>query len=791
MLKGYNNIYSLNCSGAFYNLPAEQETHELLSSIFENMAEAVLILDLDERIVYTNKSIEALSGYPVDKLLGKPVDDYFFTRETYTSFGSWNGMTQVDTPMVFEKFQVKKDGTKWWASVKTSPLKNKDGKILGRVVMINDITKRKRAQKALIKSEEKYRSIIENMKLGIVEVDNHDRITKAYKRFAVMTGYDPEELLGQEYMSVFLSKEYKEIMLEQNARRKLGKSSVYEVQLKKKNGEILWVIISGAPLYDEDNKVTGSIGIHLDITDRKMIEHKLVKAREKAEESSKAKERFLANMSHEIRTPMNAIIGMSHLLNETTLDDKQTKYLSVIHASTNNLMVIINDILDFSKIESGKLTLENTGFRIRKLIRDIKESLGYKAGEKGIQLVSHIDEDIDPVLLGDTVRLNQVLLNLTNNSIKFTDVGVVMVECYLNNKDLKWNEIEFRITDTGIGIEKDKLTRIFESFTQEDDSITRKYGGTGLGLAISRQIVELMGGELLVESEKGKGTAFSFVIKFAVGDESDLDVREKTETNNAMPDNVRVLLVEDNKVNRQMAISCLEHWKLSVGVAENGQEAVDELRSNEYDIVLMDMQMPVMCGLEATRIIRKELGKNVPIIALTANATNGDSLKCIDAGMDDYISKPFEPSDLYNKIVSLVCPEIGNPLLKAHPVEDREQEDVNSNESPCDLTKLSNMYKGDRERIENMIRIILEETPGRIEKINYLLQNKHYSKLGNVAHSMKPTIDILNIKGLSKKIRLVEEYANEKKNTEQLPYLVNNLTQTCNKVFEQLQNEIN
>ena len=384
--------------------------------------------------------------------------------------------------------------------------------------------------------------------------------------------------------------------------------------------------------------------------------NELVEAKEKAEASSKAKEHFLANMSHEIRTPLNAIDGMAKLLKNTPLDDEQKEYISAMETSTSNLLVIINDILDISKIEAGQLTVEKIGFKPKQLLKDIVKSLQIKAKEKNIFLHLDFDENIPEILIGDPVRINQILINLVNNAIKFTPKGGVTISVKLN--ELKDNQAEllFEVIDTGIGIPEDKIDTIFENFKQADDSTTRKFGGTGLGLSISKKLVELFGGKLKVKSKVNFGSTFYFTITLPVGSNADLPKNELDNDVNVVEEvkGKKVLLVEDHEINRFLATTILQQWNIDVDIAENGVIAVDKVKENTYDAILMDMQMPEMGGIEATKIIRNILNSNVPIIALTANAVKGDAEKCIEAGMNDYLSKPFEPSDLFNKLLNQI-----------------------------------------------------------------------------------------------------------------------------------------
>jgi signal transduction histidine kinase/CheY-like chemotaxis protein len=403
---------------------------------------------------------------------------------------------------------------------------------------------------------------------------------------------------------------------------------------------------------DEIGTLVNSFNNMLGEIDKQNIE--LTSAKIKAEQSSIAKEQFLANMSHEIRTPLNGIDGMAKLLEKTSLTKEQQEYNLAIRTSSDNLLVIINDILDFSKIEAGKLTIEKIGFNLKESINRIINTMVYKTEEKRINLESEIDQNISEVLIGDPTRINQIIINLLNNAIKFTSKGCVTLKCKLVGKSPTNNKIKFEVIDTGIGIEQENLSKIFESFSQEDESTTRKFGGTGLGLTISKQLVELFNGELKVKSEKGKGTTFYFTVEFPIGSSKDWLKDEVTVADWESLEHKKVLLVEDNKINQFLATTILKNWKMKVEVAENGLIAIKKLKDQDFDVVLMDMQMPIMGGIEATAIIREELKLSIPIIALTARAIKGVDKECFEAGMNDYISKPFNQSELFNKILNLV-----------------------------------------------------------------------------------------------------------------------------------------
>ncbi|HUP13260.1 MAG TPA: response regulator, partial [Niastella sp.] len=401
---------------------------------------------------------------------------------------------------------------------------------------------------------------------------------------------------------------------------------------------------------NDKQQLIGSIGIHLDITQQKMLEKQLMEAKQLAEKSVHAKDLFLANMSHEIRTPMNAILGMSKQLQKTTLNQQQTSFLEIIGTAAENLLVIINDILDFSKLEAGKVTLEEIGFNMHDLATNASRVLKLKAEEKGLLFEVLVDPNVAPVLKGDPFRINQVLMNLLSNSIKFTKRGHITLQCLLKDSRPGHQSLEIVISDTGKGMDEGYLKNLFNKFSQEDESIARSYGGTGLGMSIVKQLVELMNGAITVKSKKGEGTQVNITLSFAEGTENDLPKKDNSHVEAHILADKKILLVEDNEMNRVVAETILNQYGASIAQAVNGVDALDAIRNHPFDIVLMDIQMPVMDGLEATRLIRNELHSTIPIIALTANAVKGEMEKCIQAGMNDYLSKPFEEEDLIRLI---------------------------------------------------------------------------------------------------------------------------------------------
>jgi PAS domain S-box-containing protein len=623
----------------------------------------------------------------------------------------------------------------------------------GSFWFFHDVSDEFYSQTLLKRSEEKYRGIIENLEMGILEVDNDENIIMVNDIFYKMLGYDDSlEMVGKNARSILLPEniDKKEVFDEAVTLREKGKSNVYEALVKKKDGSLLPIIISGAPILDETGKLVGSIGLHVDISSQKETERVLAEAKEKAEASSHAKEVFLAHMSHEIRTPMNAIIGMSSLLTNTELTGKQKVYLDAIRTSSKNLLSIINDILDFSKIEAGKLNVEQIGFSVEKLVKNAVGSVNHLAAGKSIMLSFSVDSHIHPVVLGDPTRINQVLLNLLSNAIKFTPEGKVDLSAKMIQAHGGKQEIVFEVKDSGIGIDPSKMDKIFESFSQEDESISRKFGGTGLGLTISKQLVELMGGKIWVESKKGIGTSFYFSLELNKGQFKDLPQEQRLHlpTENKLK-GINVLLVEDNQLNQFLATTILEGKGMIVETALNGIEALDALKKSTFDLILMDIQMPYMGGIEATEIIRRELKLDVPIIALTAKALTGDEDRYKEAGMNEFVSKPFEPEQLLRKIAQVL------KIVESDKVTDSVPSDVKK--IAFSLDKIKEVASGNEEFIVKMISIFVQNTPDLVQRMHISLQTGDFDQVYSMAHQLKPSIDLLEINEITQLIRHIEE----------------------------------
>jgi hypothetical protein len=524
------------------------------------------------------------------------------------------------------------------------------------IAIRTDITDRRRMETQLSEQLHLVEELIEAIPLPVYLKDTLGRYIRLNRAFELFFHVRREDYIGRTLHDL-LSPEDALIHAVKDAELFAAKGTQsYEAMVHSCDGEIHDAIYRKAVLTRRDGSVSGLLGVIVDITDRKTAEREVVRAKEAAEAASRAKSDFLANMSHEIRTPMNGVIGMTDLALDTELSAEQREYLSIAKSSAESLLTVINDILDFSKIEAGKLSIEHIAFDLHRLIADVLKPLAMRADEKGIELISAVIDNVPRFVLGDPSRIRQVLVNLVGNAIKFTDTGRITLTTDLMQQQHGRTIIHFAVSDTGIGIARDKHELIFDAFSQEDTSTTRKYGGTGLGLSICRRLVELMGGQMWLHSQLGEGSTFHFSVELQLTEQSVSAPGQPISRHSLREARLRlnILLVEDHPTNQKLALGLLEKWGHLATLAQNGQEAIDILDRQSFDVVLMDMQMPVMGGIDATKRIRaREAALHLPrtpIIAMTAAAMQDDRDACLAAGMDDYVSKPIKVGELQEKL---------------------------------------------------------------------------------------------------------------------------------------------
>ena len=592
-------------------------------------------------------------------------------------------------------------------------------------------------------------SLLDQLDSSIIAADADRKIVYWNQHAERLFGWTKTEALG---------KKTNELLLPQNGlakneirHEKLSQNKHWEgeVTMKHRNNKTFPVHASAAALTDEDGKEIGYSLVCFDMTDQVRAERKLRRDKEKAERAALAKQDFLSTMSHEIRTPLNVVIGMTRLLMDENPKSSQLDYLKSLQFSANHLLVIINDILDFGKIESGKIKLEKISFNPKEVAEGIANAFKFRSEEKNISLRVEWDEAIPERMLGDEVRFTQILNNLVGNAIKFTEQGFVSIHAKLLNKRNDDYEIKFEVRDTGIGIPKDHLKNIFNGYTQASPETTRKFGGTGLGLTICKRLIEIQEGKLHVRSKEGLGSNFSFTLTYEHDtNSSEQPTQLKQHLDTSKLKGVNLLLVEDNPSNRMVATSFLEKVGVNVSTAEHGKQAVEKVQKQHYDIVLMDLQMPIMDGCDATSAIRElgEVYKNTPIIALTADVVQGVKDRVFECGMNDYLAKPFNPDELHYKIALNL--DLVQPYEGAVP---ESEDDI------MQLHRLIDQYNDDVKFVTNLLTSLRKSFQLLTEQVANSADQKDVYELRRLTHKLLPSIKMVGNHSLQEQLSGLKE----------------------------------
>ncbi|MCD6259308.1 MAG: response regulator [Helicobacteraceae bacterium] len=705
---------------------------------------------------FVSKNCESILGYTSEEMLQSSFnyntlihpDDLEKTHREVSQY------IQSDVESFEQSYRLKrKDGIYRWFYDFTKIHRNSDGEAISLQGYLLDQTQLKEVQEQLQKNEDMLRTIYDILPIGISITDPEGNIVDCNRASEELLGITKEEHLSRHFagkawriirpdMTTMPSSEFASVIALEQKRAVLD----VEMGIVKSEG-ITWILVSAMPVKNPD---FGVVIVYIDITQSKETKRMLVEAKEMAEQANRAKSSFLANMSHEIRTPMNGILGLSELLLDTSLDTKQQKMLSHLSKSANMLLDIINDILDYSKIEAHKLLLEYRDCDLLEFVEHLEELFTPQAQAKQLEFKIHTSQDIPAVIRTDELRLLQVLSNLIANALKFTHHGAVDVEISLAQQiDESKAVLYFEIKDSGIGIEKEDMKKLFSPFTQADISITRNYGGSGLGLVISQRVLEAMGSELHVKSEVGKGSTFSF--ELTVDTKKDLEDKKLLQHTNEIDRveflGVHVLLVEDNEINQEVATMMLERLGVAVDVASNGKEGVQlfERDKEKYSAILMDLQMPVMSGYEATNLIR-EIDKDIPIIALTAAAMIEDREKVLASGMNDHLAKPLESEQLYKVLVK----HLANVDV-THLRDPGESED-----SLILDQRYLHKNLGSQELIDRLLQKFLKQLEGEFNSIDASIINNDENAAALV-HTLKGISGNLGAKDLYRICQKIDE----------------------------------
>jgi PAS domain S-box-containing protein len=789
-------------------------------SLIEASLDPLVTISVEGKITDVNNASIKVTGVEREKLVGTDFSSYFTepkkAQEGYRQAFE-NGYVE-DYPLTIKHINGKLVDVLYNASV----YKDDNGKVLGVFAAARDITEQNKqklksdiATKNLEESNNSMKlasqyslSLIEASRDPLFTISQDGKITDTNQASVRVTDVSKENLIGSDFITYFTEPEkakkgYEEVF---------SKGFVVDYPLIIKDGKLTPVLFNGSVYKDENGNIIGAVVVARDITEHKKAEKELIEARvfaelateiaeqEKnkaesatviAENAVKSKQQFLSNMSHEIRTPMNAIIGFTKVVLKTDLTEKQKEYLSAIKLSGDALIVLINDILDLAKVDAGKMTFERIPFRLSASISAMLHVFETKIKEKNLELVTEYDANIPKVLLGDSVRLHQIILNLVSNAIKFTSKGKITVSVRLFDEDEESATVEFAISDTGIGIDESKMETIFDNFQQATSGTSRLYGGTGLGLAIVKQLVEPQGGTLSVQSKINEGSTFSFTLNFA---KTTLDSEFETENTEIETEfkNIKVLVVEDMPLNQLLMKTILDDFGFERDIAENGQVAIEKLQEKDYDIVLMDLQMPVMNGFEATKFIRNTLKLKLPIIALTADVTTVDLAKCTAVGMNDYIAKPVDERILYNKIVGFVK----NPIHQKETPNEIGVMKKNQQESSeikyANLDYLKVRTKSNPKLMKEMISIFLQQTPPVLEAMRQSVLDKDWLLLAASAHKIIPSFAIMGMSpDLEKMARQIQEDAKTDKFSDETAKTVIELVTICYQACTELEKEFN
>lgn len=741
------------------------EQLEVFYHLFDYLSDAIYIMKEDGRMFFINREAAGRLGIEqsgISQFTIFDIDNTYKNPEEWRNFIAFLKDKKEITierttndPIRNESFPVE---------VRTKFIEINDNRYI--VTTSRDITVRKKYESEMKLSYERLNELSIQSKTYAWEINEDGLFTYMSPIVENVMGFKVSEIVNKMYYYDLLAPQNFVKVTKEAQQIIESRQSVinYEKIGITKNNREIWLSTNCSPMYDERGRFLGYRGSDTDITQHKELLKTLETARINAEKSAKAKELFLTNMSHEIRTPLNVIIGMIREIGKEQLSKNQQNYLKFAESSAYHLLSIINNVLDMSKIEAGEFQLDIKDFSMSAVLSNVRSILSSRASGKKINFEVNSSDKIARALRGDSLRLSQVLINLLGNSIKFTDQGFVNLSVSIVENESDYQRLRFEISDTGIGMSEEFLQNIFKKFTQENDQSNRNHEGTGLGMSISREIVEMMGGEIRITSKKGIGTTIQFEIIFPYGIEDKLIQIDKS-THNYDISGTRVLIVEDNEMNRFIAHQSLMQAKCVIDEADNGKNAIEKLKTTQYDIILMDIQMPEMDGIEATKIIRNIMNIKTPVIALTANAFKHDIDLYLKIGMNDFLIKPYKEEELFSKIETNCRFNKHDNLMKNNDLELNITDRMKSNQVDesdkiplYNISQLQVIANGDAKFVDKMLDIFENLASDTISQMSTALTNNDIDSIKHLAHKIKPSLDNMNVKIIHDEIRALEDF---------------------------------
>lgn len=757
---------------------------QIVQQCFDIVGIFVAAVDLVGNITLINRKGKELLGYKADKIVGEDFIERFIVKEEQEKTKAlFSSLIEGESsyPESTKYHLITSDNKTRIVEAKNITILNKDGNILGILISGEDVTEYLSNQHELQKDINLYRILANNIPdINLYLFDTDLRFILAEGNEMKNNGFSHKTFEGKK-LNEISSEQIKHIWKPLFTLAIEGNEVSTEYKFNNYD-YLIWVL----PIKNLTNEIYSAIAITQNITDDKRTEENLKKAKEEAEDANRAKSDFLARVSHEIRTPLNAILGFAEQLKQTKLTQKQDEYVKIIDKSSEHLLSLINDILILSKIEARQINFDDTPFKLEYAAKYVYNALLVNAKEKNIRFIYDVDEKLNKVLLGDSFRLRQILINLLSNAIKFTHNGYVEFRCFLVDESEDEVKIRFDVIDTGIGISPENLDSIFQQFRQADSSITKKYGGTGLGLTICKNLIELQNGSLSVTSQENIGTTFTFSIPYKKGKETDVIPEDLGAIDVTKLKNKRVLLVDDDSVNRLLGKTILEKFNCAYDIANNGKEAVAKLNESTYDIILLDIHMPDISGVEVAKYLRREKkDRATKIVAVTAAVMKDDIQKYYQAGINEFLIKPFKEIYLFNKMCEVL--KIKNIRYRKSKEELILKEEISPKSYNLEELRKMTSNKG---AMINMLNTFIENSENTSENFRQFLKDENWKQIGEAAHKILPSFRHLEVHSITSDLTKIKTKTLIDSDYKTVPELVKEVIKEMGKIVLELKQEI-